>query len=275
MKGYGTLRRRNLDTKGMKSLFCPAKSWILSDVQPHISIQLKRIFPQLKRQAESPFIFADTKRVASDLNWFLIRYPMLMTATDKAYLFEMNRRFKAGHAEVEEILMPEWRPPSQYGWREGKAARHYQQQPVAMMLQSGGVLCADGVGLGKTFVGMAALLAPGCLPAIVVCDRHLQAQWYNQIRANTTLTARVINTTQPHALAPADVLIFSYTQLSGWIDYWKLIKPRLVVWDEVQELRTGEGTMTQSIAKGISALRLAQIADYRIGLSATDRKSVV
>jgi hypothetical protein len=41
-------------------------------------------------------------------------------------------------------------------------------------------------------------------------------------------------------LPAADVRVFRYTQLQGWIDVLELIGCGLVAFDEVQELRRGE-----------------------------------
>lgn len=268
---YGTLRRRPFERVAPAGdILGKAKTrWVLSDCAPHVAVTVKRIFPAVAAMAKPPFVFADTAAVAADLNWLLVRYPMLMTPSDLAYLREMTRRHRAAKIEVEKVLQDDWRPPVRSAWRPGWAARHYQEQPAAMARARGGVLCADDVGLGKTFVGIAALVGDGGLPALIVCPRHLQDQWEKRIKAATTLSTHKINTTKPYRTPPVDAVIMAYTQLGGWAPYFPLIKPRSVIYDEVHELRTGAGTETQPILKGMAARALLEQAEMIIGLSAT------
>jgi SNF2 family DNA or RNA helicase len=248
---YGTMRRAG-------------DKWVLDELEPHVCMRLKQLFPRIHKALPPPYALPADDPHGADLDWFLSRYPLGMTAEDRAALRAGRLLFEHMQAEMERILRDDYVPPAVRGLRPGQVIRPYQGQAVDVLVRSGGLLLGDEVGLGKSFVGAAACLAPGMLPAIVVCHPHLQQQWQNVIHGFTTLKARIVTKAKPYKLPPADVLIFRYSQLLGWADMLESLGARLVVFDEIQELRTG----TKS-GKGMAAARLASSATHRLGLSAT------
>lgn len=238
--------------------------WTISALDPHVRIRLKQIFPRIRREDPPPYHFPNTMHQATDLEWFLSRYPLDISDADLASLRAGHLQFQTHRAEMERILLPGYTPPAYAGLRPGQTLRPYQAQAVEVLFGAGGLLLGDDVGLGKTFVTAGACLKPGALPAVVVCYGHLQVQWCGVIERFTNLTAYPIRHAAPYSVPPADVYVFRYSQLLGWADYWSELKPGLVAFDEVQELRTGSGS-----AKGRSAKTLSRVATYRLGLSAT------
>lgn len=238
--------------------------WVISALDAHVRIRLKHIFPRIPKTADVPYVFPNDLPHAADLEWFLSRYPLAIAESDREALMEGRFNFEARQREMERILADGYAPPAYARLKPGCEVRHYQAQAVEVLFRSQGLLLGDEVGLGKTFTTAAACLNPAALPAIVVCHAHLQKQWADVIHRFTSLNACAIRKTRPYELPPADVFVFRYTQLAGWSDHFEQIAPKLVAYDEVQELRTGSASQ-----KGQAARRLSRIAEYRIGLSAT------
>jgi superfamily II DNA or RNA helicase len=114
----------------------------------------------------------------------------------------------------------------------------------------------DDVGLGKTVSALAAISHPDFLPAAIVVQAHLAQQWADEyIKAFTRLRPHIIRGTKPYELPPADVYIWRYSNIAGWVDYAAKAPLRSVVFDEVQELRHGTDT-----AKGRAALAFCGLA---------------
>jgi superfamily II DNA or RNA helicase len=244
--------------------------WVIPEAEPHVVIKLKQIFPKIPKADPPPYSFPATPETAADLDWFMNRYPLAASPHDLAMLRLERREYEKAANEVARILSGDYLPPALPGVAEGFALRPYQHQAIEMLRAVGGLLLGDEVGLGKTYIAAGACLIPGALPATVVCHAHLQKQWCEVIEKFTNLRAHAIKVTKPYALPPCDVRVMRYSQLAGWADVLELMGCGLVVWDEVQELRTGEGDAPDKpIAKGVAARRLAVAARMRLGLSAT------
>jgi SNF2-related domain len=241
-----------------------ADRWILARLEPHVIIRLKALFPSIPKAAAPPYQLVADGMTSADLEWFISRYPLDMCPADVRELAARRRAFDANQAEMERILSPDYQPPLMSGLRAGQIIRPYQQQAIELLARAGGLLCGDEVGLGKTYTAVGACLSQGALPATVVCHPHLQRQWVDVIEAVTNLKAHAVRSTKPYPLPPADVRVFRYSQLLGWADMFERLGAGLVVFDEVQELRTGTDS-----GKGQAAMRLARTAAQRLGLSAT------
>lgn len=244
--------------------------WTLDGIPPHVAIKLKHIFQGIPKAQGAPFYFPTDHQTAADLVWFLSRYPMEMSGPDRFTLKGLKDRFDAKQRELETILTPDYSPPMLQGVREGEELRWYQIQVAEMMERVYGLLLGDVVGVGKTGSAIGTLLVPGALPAAVVVQTHLQKQWKKQIERFTHLKVHIIRGTTPIKLPPADVYLFRYSQIVGWADAFQTMGLKTVVYDEIQDLRTGVGDDPKKpIQKGVAALRLSKCCTYRLGLSAT------
>jgi len=243
--------------------------WIMAEVEPHVVIQLKALFRHIPKASPAPFVFPDSLDNAMNLEWFTQRYPMRISEDDLARLQNGRFAFDNMQAEMNRILQPEYQSPGYAGLRPNFEIRNYQAQAIEVLRRSHGLALCDEVGLGKTYATAGACLMDDALPAIIVCSTHLQKQWAQVMAKFTTLWPYCIRGTQPYTLPRADVYIFRYSQIVGWADQFELIKPKLVAFDEVQDLRSGIGTESQRVQKGLAALRLARLAKYKLGLSAT------
>lgn len=239
--------------------------WIITRAEPHVSIRMKQIFPKIAKAAIPPYHLNRSRLMDSDLHWFLQRYPMDISEADHAALVDGVEQFKEMQAELERILMPDFRADAIHGIRDGEEVRPYQVQAIEILRRKGNLLLGDEGGLGKTYTAGAFLCAEAAaLPAAVVCDPHMQKQWKQKLEKFTTLKVHLIKTTKPYELPPADVYVFRISQVAGWSDIFALGFFKAAIYDEPQSLRTGQTTN-----KGRACKVLSNSASYRMGLTAT------
>lgn len=247
------------------SLHYDGSRWVMSGIDPHVAIKLKAMFPAVPKWATAPFTFPDTVSIASDLEWFLHRYPMDMAETDRSRMVAGRVAFTDQRNDVERIFVPEWSPLPTLGFKPGRELYRYQAEAAEVIRKLGRLLLLDDVGLGKTVTALGALADGKHLPAAIVVQPHLRTQWVKEYIAKfTTLRAHIIKGTVPYELPPADLYIFAYSNIAGWVDVAAEGKFKAVVYDEIQELRTGPET-----AKGAAAKVFTANAGVRIGLTAT------
>ncbi len=245
------------------SMSWTGSAWSL-DVEPHVAIRLKQIFPSINKTARTPFTLAGGPRLGADLKWFTDRYPLKISTEDVARLSGQKTLFETQQSEIGAILSPSWRPPAQAGFRGNMRPYSYQTQAAELVRRTGRLLLMDEMGLGKTISAIAAVVAPDFLPALVVPQTHLPGQWAEKIAEFTNLKTHIVKKTTPYELPPVDVVICPYSKLAGWIDYAESSGFKSVVFDEIQELRSGSGT-----AKGAAAQAFSRQASLVLGLSGT------
>lgn len=248
---YGSIERRG-------------NGWIIPDLEPHVRLKLKAIFPRVPRTQEPPYTLVGTTQIDADLNWFMQRYPLAISASDYDLLTERTTLFEIGQRELATLLSKDWKPSAIVGFRDGERPYDYQSQAAELARRKGRLLLMDDLGLGKTVSAIATFAEPGMLPALVVPQTHLCSQWEEKIAEFTHLTTHVITGTRPYALPKADVYICPYSRLGAWIDYAETQQFTTVVFDEIQELRHGLGT-----SKGKACAAFRRNAAVALGLSAT------
>jgi SNF2 family DNA or RNA helicase len=236
----------------------------MEDAPPNVVIRLKQLFPRIPKWHTGSFYFPNDMTHCADLTWFTTRYPMVMEQADQLALKHGQDHFWQVQNQFEQILHPDYVPPVRLGLKEGQTIRLYQAQAGELFLMRQSLLLGDDVGLGKTYTAAGILLDKRTLPAAVVVQTHLQAQWQEKMESFTTLRVHKIKGTKPYTLPVADVYLFKYSQLLGWVDTFQEGFYQCVVFDEIQELRTGI-----SSGKGSAAKVLADAASFRLGLSAT------
>lgn len=239
--------------------------WIAADLPGHVSIRFKGMFRQIEQGRRPPFVLADRPDMAADLEWFMARYPLRMDPSAAERLRVGVDAWRQGKARLEALKRPDWTPPLVSGFREGEAPMPYQVRAAEILRTTGRLLLLDDVGLGKTVSALAALSDGWGLPAAVVVQPHLSSQWVAKyIHRFTHLRAHEVSTTKVHDLPPADVYLFRYSNIAAWADYAATLACKTVIFDEVQELRHGAST-----AKGLGARAFVDVADHRLGLTAT------
>lgn len=254
----------------------PNRSWVL-EAEPHIMMRAKRVFGKLRGAPAKKLVLADTIENARDLEWFLQRFPLLVTPS--AYLASRASAHRERESLVNSLLSRVVPPPL---FDLAVPPREYQRLAAQMLLSTGGLLLADDVGLGKTASAICTFADPRTLPAVVVTLTHLPTQWEREIaRFAPKLRTHVVKSGKPYDFArlggrgaqiglPAavpDVIIINYHKLAGWAETLAPLV-RSIVFDECQELRSGFGSRIRP-AKYNAAALIAEKCDFRLGLSAT------
>lgn len=252
---FGTLE---LNTRGT--------GWVINALEPHVAIRLKQIFPKIAKTQTKDFKFPNDPINCADLDWFNDRYPLAISDRDRKKLTAGRRKYESNQAEMEQIFLPDYVPSPLAGLKPGHQVRPYQSQPIDLIqiLPNHGLLLGDDVGLGKTYTAAGMFLLTDARPAVAVVETHLQGQWVEKLTEFTDLRVHAITVTKPYDLPEADVYVFKYSQLLGWIDFFKTNFFKSVAYDEIQQLRRG----TES-RKGAAAKVLSESVKYKLGLSAT------
>lgn len=171
MRTFGTIEWRDKsDEKG------GAAAWSLK-VEPHVAMRLKRMFLRIGDQFGS-IVIKDSDEVCRDLAWFMDRYPLEMSAEDRARLEGEAAVFDQRTADFTSILQGKLDPRP---FEMALPPRDYQAIATELALRTRGLLCADDLGLGKTCVGIAMLTDPATRPALVVTMTHLPKQWEKEM----------------------------------------------------------------------------------------------
>lgn len=241
-----------------------ARVFNLEGVAPHVSLRIKHVFPRIATSTTGKFTFPVDDMHCVDLDWFLQRYPMRLTGEAKLAIKQGTADHERTESLVEGIFDVDWQVPAYIGLKEGQSIRRYQAQAIEFLMATGSLLLIDDVGLGKTYTAAGACLKPGALPAAVVVEPKLQTQWKEKIEEFTNLRVHIVKSRKAYKLPEADVYIFKYTSLSGWVDLFSKGFFNMAVYDETQELRTGVET-----AKGASARVLSNNVNFRLGLTGT------
>lgn len=261
------------------------KGWSLT-AEPHVILRAKRIFAGVSKQHSGTLELSATAENARDLAWFIERYPL---AIDAALKIELDGQASA-HRERESMLamLLAGQIPAR-PFELSPPPREYQRVGADMWLRVGGLLLADDLGVGKTVTAICGLTDPRSRPALVVTMTSLTRQWQREInRFAPTLRTHVLKKGTPYDITrkprtrhnpdqlalggglvmpgaggTPDIIITSYSKLSGWAETLAGLV-NSVVFDEVQELRHGKGSN-----KGSAAYAIAERAALRLGMTAT------
>jgi hypothetical protein len=240
------------------------------ECQAHASLRLKRVFARLSVTSFGVHTLSDTTDTAFDLEWFLLRYPMVLTPRAKVHL-----RLRAGERREQATIVQKLLSGRLRLQQVDLALplREYQQTAVAMTRAVKGLLLADDVGLGKTAVGIGLMSYPDARPALVVTLTHLPSQWRDELgKFAPGLRTHILKGTRPYDLTvgkrgkkepPPDIIISNYQKLAGWQDTLAEWGLKTVVFDEAQELRLRGSQKYQAAANIRSG------ASYCLALTAT------
>jgi len=241
-----------------------ARQWVLSGTAPNISLRIKDVFRRIDKTSTAEFRFPADNLHALELLWFMDRYPFEASPMDMARLKRDRKSYLNGVEEVEKIFVPDFKAPEYAGLAEGCALWDFQSQAVEMFRRVKRLLLGDDIGLGKTNTAIGCMLVEGNLPCAVVVQAHLPEQWAERIQEFSNLRVHVVASIAAYDLPEADVYIFSYNKLHGWVDVARNGFFRMVVVDEPQELRGGFSTQ-----KGSAARTFCNAAQSALGLTAT------
>ncbi len=240
------------------------------EAEPAVRELAKRVFPGCEsRRSKTALSFPATRRAAGDLNWFLLRFPLTVSAEDRERLAG-HREKAVAHAlrrEGNQRLSPIAEPARFRG-----ELLPFQAEGIAFLLANERALLADDMGLGKTVEALSALAHHDAFPAIVVTPANVQRQWARMADQFLDLGASrrglgelcyQIRGLKPGPLPAHPIYLIHYGLLAAWRERLVDLDARAVVFDEIQELRH-TGTYKYSAASA-----LAGTPTYCWGLSGT------
>lgn len=239
-----------------------ADAWVISALAPHAVIKLKNLFPRVSVSARPPFKFPATPEITVDLDWFMQRYPLEISNEDYNKLKIKKHFYEQRLRAYEEILSNEYKPHP-ITLKNNHQLRNYQTQVVELAHRNKFLLLGDELGLGKTVSGIGMLTQEGQLPAIIVVPTHLRDHWFEKILEFTNLRVHKVKGRKPYRLPEADVFIFKYSCLDGWIDVFNILNYKTIIFDEVHYLRRIDSNRYNA------AKELVKYATWKVGLSAT------
>lgn len=242
-----------------------SKCWTIKG-EPCVTEMAKRLFPGSERR-RGEARFTANRRIVGEVNWLMMRYPLEITARDRA-LWDKALAAAREHAirrEEAQRLPVRMTPP--VGSFVGEL-REFQKEGLSFLMANERTLLADEMGLGKTVQALAMLAATGEMPALLVVPPHLMRNWEGEVTRFLRIQGaaprvHVIRGLKPYALPEADIYIIHYLLLRGWKSVLPELGFRAVVFDEIQELRHA-GTEKYSAAS-----LLAEKCERVIGLSGT------
>lgn len=226
------------------------------DLQPHVAVMAKRIFPKIDKASKVLCIPADPE-TCRDLEWFVARYPLIVKPRE--VMAERSAMHGNRIQMIENILSGS---RSQISSKLALPPRPHQQLAADWALAVERGLLGDEMGVGKTCTAILTIVQGGLFPALIVCPSHLCRQWKQELeRFVPDVRVQILKTSKAGPLkdrkgrAP-DVVISSYTMLHGWDEYLKN-DIRMVVFDECQELRCPDSRkynaakVTASVTKNV------------------------
>jgi hypothetical protein len=256
---YGTLELNTLE-----------QLWVMDGVPAHVALKLKANFPRIRKDKPAPFLFPDCPEVRADLDWFLKRYPMTVSAADKAALRRGHLDYELKREAVERILLPDWQPTTPLKLVNGYKAWPYQAQAAEVAQQLGRLILVDPASAGKTLTTLLAVMRKDYLPAAIAVEPHLRTQWRDKgVKKFTDLNCHIVASTSPYNLPKADIYIFGHNTISHWVDIADKGIFRSFAVDECQTFRCGPGPINAPIRKYHAARVFAQHAALKIGVTAS------
>lgn len=235
--------------------------WKIISAEPHVCIRLKNVFPKIDKLQVVPFDFKNTPENCNDLIWFMERYPLAISETNKKKMRNGQKAYFDLQNQIEQILSPDYKPKT-IVLKEPWEPRHYQSVIPAFHAIQKRFLLGDDIGLGKTLSGTLTF-NENTLPGLIVAQTHLQHHWKEKLESYTNLKATIIKTKKAYTLPKSDAYIITYSKLAGWVDFFQTGFFKSVIFDEVQELRIPGSD------KYRAASTLMYNLEYAMGMSAT------
>lgn len=250
---------RRIDDRTFGRLIRSDNRWIIEGEPPVIQLA-KRLFPGSDGRERGKASFPVAKRLIGDLNWLMMRYPLIIDdqAAWECALAEA-RAHESRSIEVRRSLTP-MVPPAEAFTGE---LRPFQQEGLSWLTHYRRTLLADEMGLGKTVQALAFLASASAFPCLIICQPHLVRQWERAIaRFLPGVGHDVLEGMTPRESLAWPVTLIHYGLLRSWRHHL-VGRFASVIFDEIQELRH-RGTLKYSAAHEI-----AQSSETVIGLSGT------
>ncbi|NMA36753.1 MAG: ATP-dependent helicase, partial [Papillibacter sp.] len=237
---YGTLEPLK-DNEGT------VREWVIYG-EPSVIEFAKRLFPGSEGRGPGRAKFANTKRIIEDLNWLMLKYPLHITDQDsweRSYIQAVDHalRIRDFNERPDKLL-----PPREF---KGELT-DFQKEGLSFLSNSERALLADEMGLGKTIQALALIAQKKGYPALIVVPPHLVLNWQKEINRflelpgseqasllddNPPDAVHIIKGLTPYDLPPANIYIIHYLLLRGWKNALTDYNFKILIFDEIQELR--------------------------------------
>lgn len=238
--------------------------WTIT-AEPAVLEVARRVFPGCHTGERTMVKFPDSRRQVEELLWLMQRFPLEMAPDVREYLGQRRRLCLELAGQRQQRV--ERKIDVSASFRG--TLLPYQPIGAAFLVDNRKCLLADDMGLGKTVQTIAALASADAWPAIIVGETNIIKQWMAQLEV--FLQARPLGTPWAHqitgtkitALPEAPAYILHYGLLRHWADALLALNPRVLIFDEIQNLRKLDSK------KYSAASRLSDGVEYVWGLSGT------
>lgn len=130
----------------------------------------------------------------------------------------------------------------------------------------GRALLADDMGLGKTIQALYWIKKiKKFRPVVIVCSSSIKWTWQSEANTHFGMRTEIIEGRRPkyHMRLPGEIVIINYDILKSWVKCLLRYKPLVVIFDEIQYLKSPDSQRTKA------ALKLVRYAESVLGLSGT------
>ena len=235
--------------------------------EPQVISALKRLWPSGHSSRHGEIRRFAGRHTTEDISWIMQRWPLAMSdedqkAWDTALSKAQDSYRRRTYAEKNRI--PAEPPAAAFAGE----LMDFQKIGLSFLLMTPRALLADEMGLGKTVQALAAVGTLRAFPVLLIVPPHLVLNWTRETERFLRINGKVprihvIRGLTPYPLPDADVYIIHYLLLRGWKQALPQKGFRMVVFDEIQELRrTGS-------EKYSAASLLSEGRERVIGLSGT------
>lgn len=241
------------------------EEWVIAG-EPHMIMRLRRILAKVGFSQKGEIRLRNTDETCRDLAWFMDRFCLKISRSDRARLDEGSKRHKDTLVRLDKLVDLSYKPGPVL---MAVPPRDYQVLAAELCLQRGFLLLGDDLGTGKTVSALCTLTDPRVLPAVVVTlTGTMPAQWARMTkRFLPDLNCHIVDKVESYPLPRVDgrgpdVVILNYHKLHGWAETLARYA-RIVIFDEAQELRRAGSRKYEA------AVELSRAMKWRLGLSAT------
>lgn len=257
---------------------------IVVDAEPEVIDIIQRLIPSYNT---SPFSVVASQENVRLLRMIMREYPLKVRGED----LWNEIQIKTDKQKELEFLLTRHSPVTPSPQRFAGVLLPFQKIGLDFLLKTDGVaLMADEMGLGKTVQTLAFVAQrPECMPTVIVAPLVTLQNWKREIerflriekeggegRNSAEATAHAERFRLPRIqlmrtgsktdkIAPADFYLINYELVHKRVSDIKSFGPRLVVFDEIQNLRNPD---TRKFA-ACSMLAEHETVRHKIGLSGT------
>lgn len=145
--------------------------------------------------------------------------------------------------------------------------RNYQRAAVDWVLRNRRVYIGDEMGTGKTLSSLAAVLAGGAMPVVVLCPASIKLGWLRQIERHFPALASktfICSGRKPQPI-PKDtqIIVINYDIIGSWTTAIQTFGYHAVILDEAHFIKNAKAKRSRAAAV------IAQRASIRIAMSGT------